>query len=200
MARKIVLASTSPYRRELMQRLGIPFECAIPNADESLIARETPRDRAKRLSIAKAKSLVASYSDAIIIGSDQVAECNGQILRKPGTIEKAVEQLKAIRDGEHLLHTGLHVIDTKSRQSETRLVTAQLKLRNDLSDSEIIHYIEKEKPVNCAGSYKIESTGIALFDHIDCPDWNAIIGLPLLELSQILRKMNVNLFAEEYES
>lgn len=152
---------------------------------------------AKRLAILKAESVVDEFPNAIIIGSDQVAVLDNKILRKPGTVERACEQLARMRCVHHQLFTAMHVIDTEKDISRTVINQANLWLRKDVSDQQIEHYVLTEKPLNCAGSYKLEGAGIALFDKIECNDWTAIIGLPLLELGKILHEMDYQIFGKQ---
>ncbi|KAA3661691.1 MAG: septum formation protein Maf [Calditrichaeota bacterium] len=190
MKKQLVLASTSPFRATLLQRLNVPFVTVAPEINEKEEESESPSEMALRLARQKAEAVVKQFENALIIGSDQVAALGNDVLRKPGSIEKAFEQLQRMRGKEHQLHTAVHVIDSKTGNSESTLNTARLRIREDLTDREIMHYIKLEMPLACAGAYKIEGAGIALFESIQCDDWTAIIGLPLIALSKILRKMD----------
>ena len=190
--RLIVLASTSPYRRELLERLRIPFEVINPDIDESALPNETPQATALRLSEAKARAGSSQFPDALIIGSDQVAILDGKIYGKPGSHERAVEQLRTLSGRSVEFFTGLSVFDTSNKRSETRGVATQVGFRT-LTDSEILNYLEKEPAYNCAGSAKSEGLGIALLSYIRGDDPNALIGLPLIALCDLLRKHGENI-------
>ncbi len=188
-APRLVLASTSPYRRVLLERLGIAFAVEAPRCDEEALKEPgTPAsDLALQLARAKALSLrrEAAQAGAFILGSDQLVDLDGQILGKPHTVEGAVSQLKRLRGRAHRLLTAFALVDPESKV-ETHLDVHTLTMR-DLSDHEIERYVAREQPLDCAGSYKIESAGIALFARIEGEDFTAITGLPLLALSQLLR-------------
>ena len=190
---KLVLASTSAYRRELLTRFGLPFEIARPDIDESPQPDEAPRATAERLAIEKAKAVAEQFSDALIIGSDQVACLDDQIFGKPGNHQKAVSQLQAMRGRRVNFHTGLCLLDATSGRAHLRSVPTVVSFRQ-LSDEEIEGYLRKEQPYNCAGSAKSEGLGIALIARIDGEDPNALIGLPLIALCELLRKEHVFIF------
>ncbi len=189
--RRIVLASTSPFRRELMERLGIPFETAEPLFEENVEPGDEPAELVKRLALGKAMSLAPTYDDALIIGSDQVFVAGGEIVGKPGSVERAREQLRMMSGGTHTFHTGLAVVDTASGVTHTVAVPFTVILR-DLTDGEIDEYIRRDDPLSCAGSFKIEGLGIALMERLEGVDFTSLIGLPLIALVSILREMGVN--------
>ncbi|MEO8302843.1 MAG: Maf family nucleotide pyrophosphatase [Betaproteobacteria bacterium] len=183
--RRLVLASTSPYRRALLGRLGIPFAVANPGVDESALAGETPAATAFRLAGAKAKSVAAAYPDALIIGSDQVADCGGRPVGKPGTHERAVAQLRELSGQTVTFHTGVALLDASNGECQNALVDVRSTFRF-LSDAEIEAYLRREKPYDCAGSVRSEGLGIALFESIESDDPTALIGLPLIRLARML--------------
>jgi septum formation protein len=186
----LILASTSPFRRALLARLGLPFETANPAVDEALLPGESPEAGALRLSEAKARAVAGQHPDALIIGSDQVACLDGQIFGKPGTHDNAVRQLQVdARPPRQLLHRSVPP-DARSGNAHRRGVPTLVTFRN-LTDEEIESYLRKEKPYNCAGSAKSEGLGIALIARIDGEDPNALIGLPLIALCDLLRLENV---------
>ena len=187
MPQKLVLASTSPYRRELLARLGLPFEVANPQTDESPLDQETPAEMALRLSEAKARAVAAQFPDALIIGSDQVAEMGGLIFGKPGTHARAIEQLRQLSGRTVNFFTGLCVLNSRTGEAEVRGVPTLVGFR-ELTDIEIENYLEREPAYNCAGSAKSEGLGIALLSRIHGDDPNALVGLPLIALCDLLRK------------
>lgn len=190
MPQKLILASTSPYRRELLARLGLPFEVANPQTDESALANETPEALALRLSEAKARAVAASYPDALIIGSDQVATVDGQVYGKPGTHERAVEQLRALSGKTVNFFTGLCLFNAQTGKSDVRGIPTLVTFR-ELSDAEIDNYLRREPAYNCAGSAKSEGLGIALLQSMKGDDPNALIGLPLIALCDMLRQQGI---------
>ena len=192
MARRLVLASTSPYRRELLERLQIPFETVAPRADESALPGEAPEATALRLAETKARAVSNAYPDALIIGSDQVAAQGAQRFGKPGIRANAVAQLRAMRGKEVVFHTGLCLLDAASGAAQTRCIDIHVGFR-DLSDAEIEAYLDKEDALNCAGSAKSEGLGISLLAYLRGDDPNALIGLPLIALCDMLRKAGVAL-------
>jgi len=187
----IVLASTSPFRRELLARLGLSFETANPETDETPLLDETPEASALRLSEAKARAVAARYPDALIIGSDQVAYLGTQIFGKPGDHDNAVKQLQMMRGRTVNFFTGLCLLNTKTGETHLRGVSTLVTFR-DLSDDEIENYLRKEQPYNCAGSAKSEGLGIALIAKLDGSDPNALIGLPLIALCDLLKAESIN--------
>lgn len=192
MSRKLVLASTSPYRRELLGRLGLPFEVASPETDETPLPGEAPEATALRLSEAKARAVATAYPDALIIGSDQVAEMNGAIFGKPGTHERAVAQLRQLSGQTVNFFTGLCVLNSHTGVAEVCGVPTLVGFRQ-LSDSEIENYLRREPAYNCAGSAKSEGLGIALLSRIHGDDPNALVGLPLIALCELLRKQGMSI-------
>lgn len=188
---QIVLASTSPFRRELLTRLHLPFETADPATDETARPGETPEETALRLSEAKARAVAAQYPDALIIGSDQVACLDGQIFGKPGSHENALKQLQAMRGRTVNFYTGLCLFNAKTGKAHLRGVPTLVTFRT-LTDDEIENYLHKEQPYNCAGSAKSEGLGIAIIAKMEGDDPNALIGLPLIALCDLLRKEYIN--------
>ncbi len=192
MSQKIILASTSPYRRELLTRLGLPFEVANPATDESRLPGEAPENMALRLSEAKARAVAVNYPEALIIGSDQVAVMEGQIFGKPGNHQRAVQQLGELSGKTVNFFTGLCLLNARTDQAETRGVPTLVGFR-DLSDREIENYLQREPAYNCAGSAKSEGLGITLLRFMRGDDPNALVGLPLIALSEMLRNQGVNI-------
>lgn len=189
--RQLVLGSTSRYRAELLRRLDLPFETRAPGTIESVIAGETPADRAMRLAAAKAADAGTEYLDALVIGSDQVAELDGAILDKPGTWERAHAQLSACSGRTVHFHTALCLLDTRTGRPHTHIDLTRAHFRT-LEAAEITRYIEREQPLDCAGSFKCEGLGISLFERIENSDPTALIGLPLIALARLLRDAGVN--------
>jgi len=183
---RLVLASTSPYRRALIERLGIPFEVEAPDCDEEALKQpdRSPEETALHLARAKAQSLSSRHADAYILGSDQLIDLDRQILGKPHTIEGALAQLQRMRGRSHRLITAFSLV-TPEGAIEEHVDVHTLTMR-DLSDAALARYVERERPLDCAGSYKIESGGIALFERIEGADFTAITGLPLLALTGLL--------------
>ena len=190
--RALILGSTSRYRRELLQRLRVPFEVVSPDVDETPLANEAPQALATRLALAKAKAVAALHPNAVVIGSDQVADLNGEPLGKPGTHERAVLQLQRMRGQTVVFQTAVSVVCQASGFEQTEL--AQIKVRfRELSDAEIEAYLRAEEPYDCAGSAKSEGLGIALLDAIDNDDPTALIGLPLIRTCRMLRAAGIDL-------
>lgn len=187
---KLILASTSPYRRELLTRLGLPFEIANPKTDETPLPGEAPEDTALRLSEAKARAVAAAFPDALIIGSDQVAVMDGRVFGKPGDHQRAVEQLGQLRGRTVNFFTGLCLFNARTGQAQVRGVPTLVTFR-DLSDDEIENYLRREQPYNCAGAAKSEGLGIALLKSMQGDDPNALVGLPLIALCDMLRAEGV---------
>ena len=190
----LVLASTSPFRRELLSKLGLPFATAAPDIDESPLPDEEPESLVKRLSLEKAKAVAADYPRALIIGSDQVACVDDKILGKPGSHQKAMQQLKLTSGKTVTFMTGLTLYDAASGNSKTRCETVRVHFRK-LTDSQIDNYLQREQPYNCAGSFKSEALGIALFSKLECEDPNALIGLPLIRLIEMLGQFGVDVLS-----
>ncbi len=190
--RALILGSTSRYRRELLQRLRVPFEVVSPDVDETPLANEAPQALATRLALAKAQAVAALHPNAVVIGSDQVADLNGEPLGKPGTHERAVLQLQRMRGQTVVFQTAVSVVCMDSQFEQTEL--AQIKVRfRDLSDAEIEAYLRAEEPYDCAGSAKSEGLGIALLDAIDNDDPTALIGLPMIRTARLLRAAGIDL-------
>jgi septum formation protein len=190
--RALILGSTSRYRRELLARLRVPFDVVSPDVDETPLAGEAPHALATRLALAKAKAVAALHPNAVVIGSDQVADLNGEPLGKPGTHERAVVQLQRMRGQTVVFQTAVSVVCQASGFEQTEL--AQIKVRfRDLSDTEIEAYLRAEEPYDCAGSAKSEGLGIALLDAIDNDDPTALIGLPMIRTARLLRAAGIDL-------
>ena len=185
-ARRLVLGSTSRYRRELMQRLCIPIDVAAPDVDETPQDGESPHDLACRLALAKARAVAALHPDAVVIGSDQVADLDGEPLGKPGTHERAVAQLQRMRGQTVVFQTAVAVVCQDTGFAQTDLAAVRVVFRN-LSDAEIEAYLRTEQPYDCAGSAKSEGLGIALLESIDNDDPTALVGLPLIRTCRMLR-------------
>ncbi len=187
---RLVLASTSRYRRELLARLGLPFDTASPRADETPLPGETPAATALRLSAEKARSVAARFPGALIIGSDQVADCDGEPVGKPGDHERAVAQLTRLSGRTVVFHTGIALLDTATGDCRLALVDVRSTFR-ELAADEIEAYLRRERPYDCAGSVKSEALGIALFERIESDDPSALVGLPLIRLASMLRDAGV---------
>lgn len=183
---RLILASTSRYRGDLLRRLCANFEQRAPGTDETALAGESPAPRALRLAIAKAGAVASGLSDALVIGSDQVAELDGQLLDKPGTIERARAQLARSSGREVRFHTAVCLLDTRDGQRHLHIDQTRVRFR-PLDMAEIARYVEREPPLDCAGSFKGEGLGISLFEQIDTQDPSALIGLPLIALARLLR-------------
>lgn len=189
----LVLASTSTYRSELLKRLQQPFVTAAPDIDETPRPLETARDTSMRLAREKARAVSADYPNALIIGSDQVALLDGKQLGKPGSHDNAVKQLRTMRGKTTCFYTALTLFNSRTGHMQTDVAENFVTLR-DLSDDEIEGYLRREQPYNCAGSAKSEGLGIALMSKMTGDDPNALIGLPLMLLTEMLRRENVKLF------
>ncbi len=190
--RALILGSTSRYRRELLERLRVPFDVVSPDVDETPLAGEAPQALATRLALAKAKAVAAQHPHAVVIGSDQVADLHGEPLGKPGTHERAVLQLQRMRGQTVVFQTAVSVVCLDSRFEKTEL--AQIKVRfRDLIDAEIEAYLRAEELYDCAGSAKSEGLGIALLDAIDNDDPTALIGLPMIRTARLLRAAGIDL-------
>ncbi len=185
MSKTLVLASTSPFRKEILSRLHIPFETFAPLVDETPLENESPTQLVTRLSILKAKSAQSEYPQALIIGSDQVAVIDNTILGKPGNHEQAVKQLNQASGKQVDFLTGLSVINTETDKIQTDMVHFSVKFR-PLTSTQIENYLKVDKPYNCAGSFKSEGLGIALLDRMIGSDPTSIIGLPLIRLVRML--------------
>lgn len=192
MPRRLILASTSIYRQELLRRFDYPFEVASPATDEAPLPDELPAATALRLSELKAKAVATQFPDALIIGSDQVAHHGTTVFGKPGNHDRAVLQLKQLSGKTVDFVSGLCVYDSASDRAETRAVVTQVRFR-ELSDQTIENYLRKEQPYNCAGSAKSEGLGIALIAAMECDDPTALVGLPLIALCDLLQLHGLNL-------
>jgi septum formation protein len=190
--RPLVLGSTSKYRRELLSRLGIPFDCIPPQVDETPLANESPRDLALRLALAKAKAVAALHPNAVVIGSDQVADLNGTPLGKPGNFERATQQLKAMRGQTVIFQTALAVVCQASAFEQVDIAAVRVVFR-DLTDDEITAYLIAEEPYDCAGSAKSEGLGIALLERIDSDDPTALVGLPLIRTAKMITAAGIKI-------
>ena len=190
--RPLILGSTSRYRKELLTRLRIPFETASPDVDETPHSNESPKDLALRLALAKARAVALKYPEAVVIGSDQVADLEGTPLGKPGNHANAILQLQRMRGKTVIFQTALSVVCIATGYERTDLAEVKVKFR-DLSDAEIETYLRAEEPYDCAGSAKSEGLGIALLDEIVNDDPTALIGLPLIKTCQMLREAGVKL-------
>ena len=190
--RTLILGSTSRYRKELLTRLRIPFETASPDVDETPHSNESPKDLALRLALAKARAVALKYPEAVVIGSDQVADLEGTPLGKPGNHANAILQLQRMRGKTVIFQTALSVVCIATGYERTDLAEVKVKFR-DLSDAEIETYLRAEEPYDCAGSAKSEGLGISLLDAIDNDDPTALIGLPLIRTCQMLREAGVKL-------
>jgi len=188
---RLVLASGSPYRRMLLERLGLPFTSVTPHLDEAPLSQERPGETAVRLAEAKARAVAPSHPDALIIGSDQIAEFDGVRLGKPRDPADALEQLRAMRGRTVVFHTGLALLNTASGRCQSSLVDVVSTFRS-LDDGALQAYLDRERPFDCAGSVKAEALGIALFTRIASDDPTALIGLPLIRLTDMLAAEGVS--------
>lgn len=186
---RLILASSSPYRKEMLQRLGIPFQCISPNVDETPLTGENPAQLALRLSETKARAVAASNPDAIVIGSDQVATLDDRPIGKPGSFERAKLQLQEMSGKTVQFHSALCVISQDHIEIDDIITYCTFR---SLSDTEIETYLQREKPYDTAGSAKAEGLGIALMENMRSDDPTAIIGLPLIALARMLRSVGLN--------
>lgn len=189
---KLILASSSIYRKELLSRLQLPFETQVPDIDETPNAGETPAALVERLAIDKAKAIAAHEENALVIGSDQVAVHDGVIVGKPKDHDHAVLQLKVASGTSVTLYTGLALINSKTSNIQSEVVLFKVSFRN-LTDEQIETYLQKEKPYSCAGSVKSEGLGIALLEKFEGEDPNTLIGLPLIRLIKMLEQENITI-------
>jgi MAF protein len=185
----LILASTSPFRRTILAKLGLNFDLAAPQCDETPLADETPEALVRRLALAKAKSCPLKQ-DALVIGSDQVCVIDGKIVGKPHTRDKAIAQLMQASGQSITFYTGLALYNSQSNQAQVELDTFTVHFRT-LSQTQIENYIDREQPLNCAGSFKSEGLGIALFERLEGKDPNSLIGLPLITLIDMLEREGV---------
>jgi len=188
--RRLILASSSPYRRALLDRLGLPYEALSPDIDESAVPGEAVEQLVQRLALGKARAIAAQHPDALVIGSDQVAYLDGQLLTKPGDHDRAVQQLQQASGKAVVFHTGLCLLDAMSGEALCEDVTYSVHFRV-LTAVEIEAYLQRERPYDCAGSFKSEGLGITLFERLEGDDPNSLIGLPLIRLCAMLRQMGV---------
>ena len=187
----IILASTSPFRRELLGRLNLPFETATPDVDESRRENETAEALVRRLSESKARAIGASHP-GLIIGSDQVASVDGEILGKPGTHQQAMEQLHRLSGRSVVFLTGLCLLNSVTDELQLDVIPFRVQFR-ELQDAQIERYLQHDQPYNCAGSFKSEGLGITLFERMEGDDPTALIGLPLIRLTAMLARAGVTL-------
>ncbi len=185
----IILASSSAYRRQQLQQLGIPFQALAPKVDETPQPGESAHALAKRLSLSKARAIASLHPHALIVGSDQVGELDGRLLSKPGSEALAIAQLTQCSGRDVFFYSGVSVVST--RGTECRSLVTQVKFKS-LTHSQIAAYIKKEQPLDCAGSFKCEGLGIALFESISSDDPSALIGLPLIALCQMLTQAGLD--------
>lgn len=190
--RKLILGSTSPYRRELLARLRIPFDVAAPDVDETPQDSETPKQLACRLAMAKARAVAAQFPSSVVIGSDQVADLDGQPLGKPGNHARAVAQLQLMRGKTVIFQTAVAVVCQDSQFAQMDLAQVNVKFRS-LTDAEIEAYLLAETPYDCAGSAKSEGLGIALLESIDNDDPTALVGLPMIRTCRMIQAAGIKL-------
>lgn len=188
----LVLASTSPFRQSLLSKLGIPFSVEAPQTDETPLDGESPAALVERLARAKAGDVAQRHEDALVIGSDQVACIDGRIVGKPGTRDKAIEQLSAASGKSVMFHTGLCLLNASSGRAQTAVEPFEVHFRQ-LDRNRIERYVDREQPFNCAGSFKSEGLGITLFSALDGRDPNTLVGLPLIRLIEMLEDEGIAL-------
>lgn len=191
---ELILASTSPYRQELLTRLGLQFRAVAPRFEETHAHNGDPGALALELARGKAMSVASDFPNAILIGCDQVVWFEGRVLGKPGSKERAFAELRALRGRTHEFYMGLFLYHTQERAAQEFIVQGSAKLRADLSEEELRRYIEIDNPIDCAGSAKTEGVGLMLFERLDCEDWTAIVGLPIIALTTGLRSWGYPLF------
>lgn len=189
--RLLILGSTSRYRRDLLQRLHLPFDVQAPEVDETARPGELPADTARRLALAKAQAVAQLHPQAVVIGSDQVAELDGGAIGKPGDHTRATAQLRAMRGREVVFHTAVAVVCLASGFEAEALVPVRVRVR-PLDDAEIEHYLQTERPYDCAGSARSEALGIALLEAIESDDPTALVGLPLIRTCAMLRAAGID--------
>ena len=187
----LILASSSRYRRELLDRLRLPYSVHAPQVDETPRPGEVPAELARRLALAKAQAVASLRPDAVVIGSDQVAELDGTPIGKPGTHERAVAQLRAMRGRRVVFHTAVAVVHAARNHVGQGFAPVVVRFRR-LRDEEIEHYLHLEKPYDCAGSAKCETLGIALLEAIESDDPTALVGLPLIRTCELLRAAGID--------
>ncbi len=182
---KLILASTSPYRKALLERLQVEFDCDAPEIDESPLEGESVKDMVVRLAKLKAEAVATRHPDALIIGSDQSAELDGEIVAKSGNFDNAVRQLQRASGQRIVFQTGLCLLNSRTGRTQTACVPYTVVFKS-LTPGMIEHYLKKEQPYNCAGSFRSEGLGIALFERFEGEDPNALVGLPLIKLTEML--------------
>ena len=187
---QLVLASTSPFRKSVLEKLGLPFDCHAPEIDETPRPDETPAQLVERLSIAKAQAVAAHFRQGLVIGSDQVAVIDNAILGKPGNHENAVAQLERASGKTVTFLTGLALVNAESGSIQAEVLPFKVVFRQ-LTHPQIVNYLNAEHPYHCAGSFKSEGLGIALFERLEGDDPNTLIGLPLIHLIRMLEKEGV---------
>ncbi len=187
----LILGSTSPYRRELLARLRLPFEVVAPQVDETAMPGEAPCALALRLALAKAQAVATLHPGAVVIGSDQVAELDGQAIGKPGTHQRATDQLRRMSGRSVAFHTAVAVVRADTGFAQALLAPVRVQFRA-LSDAEIEHYLRADQPYDCAGSAKCESLGVALLAAIESDDPTALVGLPLIRTAELLRQAGID--------
>ncbi len=192
----LVLGSTSIFRKTILEKLNIPFICAKPNIDEAAIEGETPQALVERLAIEKAEAVSKSHPDSLIIGSDQVAVCDNEILGKPHHFDNALIQLRKFSGKCVTFYTGLAILDTSNDRTVSLVEPFNVHFRV-LTDEEITQYLHAEEPYNCAGSFKSEGLGICLFERLEGNDPNTLIGLPLIKLVAVLKEQGLDVLAEQ---
>ncbi|KZZ48085.1 septum formation inhibitor Maf [Thalassolituus sp. HI0120] len=188
---KLLLASSSPFRRQILNKLRIPFDCEAPDIDETPLADEQPQQYVERLAVEKAQALAGKYSDHWIIGSDQCSVVDGNICGKPHTVEKAQQQLRLSSGKVVHFYTGLCLLNAQTGEYQSVIEPFSVHFR-ELNDDEIRRYIELEMPLKCAGSFMVEGLGINLFEKLGGRDENSLIGLPLIALLQLMRNAKLN--------
>ncbi|MEZ5494296.1 MAG: Maf family nucleotide pyrophosphatase [Pseudomonadales bacterium] len=188
---KIVLASSSPYRKTQLETLGLPFVCANPDINESAQKGETAQTLAARLAAEKVQAIAEKFPNAFIIGADQTLAFEDQILGKPGSYEAAVQQLKALSGKTVVLHSALALLDVASNNLQHAVVPTTVRYRA-LTDAQIAFYLQQDKPFDCAGSCKSESLGIALLESVTSSDHSALVGLPLIALTTMLNNVGLS--------
>ncbi|NQZ79783.1 MAG: septum formation inhibitor Maf [Colwellia sp.] len=194
--KNLVLGSTSPFRKSILEKLNIPFQCAKPDIDETPQINESSVALVERLAIEKAKAVARQHPDALIIGSDQVALCDDEILGKPHNFENGVIQLKKFSGKTVMFYTGLCVYDSKTKKTLSIVEPFNVHF-NVLSQQDIENYLHAEQPYNCAGSFKSEGLGICLFKKLEGNDPNTLIGLPLIQLVALLKEHGLDVLAQQ---
>lgn len=190
---KVILASSSPYRASLLAKLSLPFTCQSPDIDESPLTNETVSAQVARLAFIKAQAIATQYTDGFVIGSDQLAMCQGDVLGKPGNHYNARLQLQQLSGKTVTFYTGLCLLDCTNKQQQTIVETFEVSFKA-LSDQQIQRYLSIEQPYDCAGSFKSEGLGIALFDKLQGRDPNTLVGLPLIALVELFSNWGIDIF------